>query len=75
MKYEKKFIRKEQQQVSESHQQQQSAGKEFGSVEEMLRYDVQQTQVPPDLTHRLNQSLSKEPSAVRRSWWQRLWGK
>lgn len=68
MKYEKKFIRQEQQHVSET-QSSKTAAQEFSSAEEMLRYDAKQTTVPPEIAQRLNQSLQKEPGR-RRPWWQ-----
>lgn len=73
MKYEKKFREQEQQQKISEVQSGQVA-KEFASAEEMLRHDLQQTQVPPEVTLRLNQSLAKESSGRPRSWWQRIFG-
>jgi len=72
MKHEKKFREQEQQQVSET-QARQAGAKEFGSVEELLRYDASQTAVPPDVTHRLDRSLQKEPCRPR-PWWRRILG-
>jgi len=46
-------------------------GREFGSVEEMLRHDAAQHPVPPGLSGRLRQSLAKAPEPAP-SWWQRL---
>ena len=46
MKRQTKLTSEEQQQLSEVKSQQ-AAAREFGSVEEVLRYDAQQTIVPP----------------------------
>jgi len=73
MKYQKKFAAQEQQQVSEV-QTQQTAEREFASVEELLRYDAKQTAVPPEVARRLGRSLQNEPCASR-PWWRRWLGK
>jgi len=72
MKHQKKFTAQEQQQVSET-QSRQTAAREFGSVEELLRYDAKQTNVPPAIAQRLNQSLRNEPCPAR-PWWRRWLG-
>jgi hypothetical protein len=48
---------------------QQAAGKEFSSVEEMLRFDAAQTQVPPQVGLRLQAALEQEE--LPRPWWRR----
>jgi hypothetical protein len=73
MKHRKKFASQEQQQVSEA-QSQQTAEREFASVEELLRYDAQQTELPAEVARRLNRSLPRAPGAPR-SWWRRWLGK
>ena len=50
---------------------QQKGGQEFTSVEELLRHDAAQTEVPETVAHRLASSISKEPKPAR-SWWRRL---
>jgi hypothetical protein len=50
---------------------QRQAAREFGTVEEMLRHDAAQTQVPPAVGARLRESIAREP-APRASWWRRL---
>jgi len=70
MKQQKKFESQEQQQVSETQSQQKTAAREFGSVEELLRYDAKQTNVPPEIAQRLGRSLQNEPRPAR-SWWRR----
>ena len=50
----------------------QSAIVEFNSPDDMLRFDASQTDVPPTLAERLQESVRKEPPP--RNWWQRLFG-
>jgi hypothetical protein len=49
---------------------QRTTGQEFGSVDELLRHDATQTEPPPAVAERLNESIGREP-APRRSWWSR----
>jgi hypothetical protein len=72
MKHEKKFIPQEQQQVSET-QSRQTAGREFSSVEELLRFDAAQTAVPPEIAQRLQKSAANIPPPLR-PWWKNLFG-
>lgn len=51
----------------------QSGGREFGSVEEMLRYDVSQTTPPPKVETRLQESIAAV-QASQRPWWRRWFG-
>ena len=48
-------------------------GREFASVEEMIRTDQEQVEVPAAVAERLNESISKEPKPER-PWWKRLLG-
>lgn len=50
------------------------AGSEFASAEELLRADRAQTQPPPQIETRLQQSLAQEPPP-RRPWWKRWLGR
>jgi hypothetical protein len=60
----------------QAQSQSQSNTREFGSVEEMLRYDAAHTEPPPTLKSRLLSTLSKEPESGRQnSWWRRLFGR
>jgi hypothetical protein len=70
MKYEKKFRQQEHQQISGTHSQVNHASHEFAAPEEMLRHDAKRTQVPPQIAHRLSQSLQNEPLRTR-PWWKR----
>ena len=53
--------------------EQKLSAREWTSAEEMLREDIGQTRVPPDVGARLRDSIGKEP-APRKNWWQRLFG-
>jgi len=54
-------------------QSQQTPGREFNSVEEALREDIEQTVVPPAVEHRLSKSIAGLPKPGR-PWWKRLMG-
>ncbi|HTV62149.1 MAG TPA: hypothetical protein VMH30_06230 [Verrucomicrobiae bacterium] len=70
MKYEKKFRQQEHQQISAAQSHLNQTAHEFATPEEMLRHDAKQTQVPPQIAHRLSQSLQNEPLSPR-PWWKR----
>lgn len=66
---------REEQALTHSHDtEHRRAGVQFGSADEMLRYDAAQIQVPPAVTERLKDSLAAEPPPVR-SWWRRWFGR
>ena len=67
-----KTAKLQQQQKEETVEQtgQHQAAREFASVEEMLREDAAQTEVPPALARRVADSIAREPKPPR-SWWQR----
>jgi len=44
---------------------------EFASVEEMIRTDQDQIEVPPVIAERLNQSIAREPKP-KTPWWKRM---
>jgi len=75
MQHERKLIRREHQQLSETRSQAQAAqsAREFVTPEEMLQFDAKQTAVPGGIAERLNRSLANEPPAPRR-WWKRWLG-
>ena len=73
MKHEKKFTSQEQQIQHGAEQLQQPSAHEFATVEEMLRHDALHTPVPPQIAHRLQESIGQLP-ARQRSWWRRLFG-
>ena len=70
MKRQVKHASEEQQQLSEANTQQTSP-REFASTEELLRHDVSQTTVPPEIAERLARSIQNEPKPPR-SWWRRF---
>jgi hypothetical protein len=69
MKYEKKFLSREEQ-ASETHLQSQSHQEihEFATPEDALRFDIKQTPMPDVITQRLSRSLKHQP---KRPWWKR----
>jgi hypothetical protein len=64
--------RQSEQEQQFSHQEtQQHSAQEFATVEAMLRHDARHTPVPPNIAHRLRESIGPE---TPRSWWRRLFG-
>lgn len=61
----------QEQQNAETQQTRQPAGREFASVDEMLRFDAAQTAVPSEVAQRLKKSTAAEPD---RKWWRRFFG-
>ncbi len=79
MKHERKLSQEQQhiQQAAEQQNQRQAA-REFGSAEEMLRFDAQQTNVPPEIATRLKRNANGTatgPATAPRSWWKNLFGR
>jgi len=70
MKQKQNLTAQEQQQVSET-QTEKTVGREFATPEELLRHDAAQTEVPPTVAKRLDESLQKEPRRSR-SFWRRF---
>jgi hypothetical protein len=63
---------REEQQTSALHQsQQKQQGHEFATAEELIRFDVEHTSVPPQIAERLIESIAQEPKPIR-SWWRRF---
>jgi hypothetical protein len=54
-------------------QHQTQAGREFTSVEEMIRFDTQQTLPPERISERLKESVDRDPVPTK-PWWRRLFG-
>ena len=73
MKQEKKFAPSEQQHASDVRSQQ-NTEREFASVEELLRYDAEQTIVPAEIAQRLQRSTARFSPPAARPWWKRLFG-
>lgn len=70
-----KFQQQKKQQTTQTQLNQLNThGYEFSSVEEMLRFDAAQTQVPPSVEMRLADSVQKHlgtPTKAR-PWWKKL---
>lgn len=45
--------------------------RDFSSVEELIRYDSEQTPVPKEIAARVNESIGNEAKPAR-PWWRRL---
>jgi len=57
------------------HQQSQSeSAREFATVEEMLRQDANETQVPETIAQRLQETVRQLPAPARQPWWRKLFG-
>jgi hypothetical protein len=56
------------------HQQQGATARKFETAEEVLRFDAAQTQVPPAVAQRLQDSVSREPRTPE-PWWKRWLGR
>jgi hypothetical protein len=63
----------QEQQNAETQQTRQPAGRDFASVDEMIRFDAAQTVVPQEIAERLKKSTDAEPAADR-TWWRRIFG-
>ena len=61
------------QQQAGAEQTQQASAQEFATPEELLRHDALHTPVPPNIAHRLAESLGKTAPRPQ-SWWRRLFG-
>lgn len=72
MKQKTNLTSAEQQQVAEA-QAKQAEAREFETAEELLRHDAGQTQVPPAVAKRLDESIQREPKPAK-SWWKRITG-
>ena len=63
----------EQEQSQTHHAQSQAQGQEFATVDELLRYDSEQSPVPPEVAERLGHSLEAEPKQPQ-PWYKKLFG-
>ena len=75
MSAEQSRLRQEQRAEEKAKEVQGSAaeGKEFGTVEELLRYDSEQNPVPAEVGEKLGRSLANEPK-VEKPWYKRILG-
>ena len=55
--------------------QQKQQGREFTTVEEIIRTDREQVEVPAAVIERLNESILKQPVPRKKSWWRRILGR
>ena len=69
MKRQTKLTSQEQQQELSEAKSHQTSAREFAAPEELLRYDAQQTIVPPAVAERLGQSIQGIPNPPRSWWW------
>ena len=67
-----KLNQTEPQTVEQQHVEETKAGREFSTVDEMLRYDASQTIPPETIAIRLQSSL--EQNSPKRAWWRRWFG-
>ena len=75
MKRQTKLTPQEQEQLAVKQQQtQSSSGRDFASVEELLRHDALHTPVPPTIAYRLEESVKQLPPTSSRGWWRRFFG-
>jgi len=65
----------EQENATELNQgNQQAQGLEFGTVDDLLRYDSEQNLPPLEVAQRLERSLEAEPHREHRPWYKKLFG-
>jgi hypothetical protein len=73
MQQRSKFQEGQQNQEATEHHAAGQEKKVFANVEEILREDVSEVQVPPIIAERLNNSIAAEPAApVPAPWWKRI---
>lgn len=60
--------------TTESHSQSAAQAREFTSVEDALRTDAANIQVPSIIEERLAQSIAQEPPPADKPWWKRMFG-
>jgi len=63
----------QEQSQSATHLEHAEASREFGSVEEMIRFDAAQNPVPEKLSARVKESTAQELPPV--AWWRRLFSR
>jgi hypothetical protein len=67
-----KFRSQEKEKLEQAqHTEPKTEARDFSSVEEMLRFDANQTSPPTTISDRLKESLNQEPQP-KKSWWRRL---
>lgn len=71
MKQQTKLSQK--QETVAEQQTQSNPARKFANSDELLRFDAQQTTVPPEIARRLEKSVGDLPEP-KTNWWQRLLG-
>lgn len=75
---EQQKLEAEQRQTLENAQKElagQAEERQFGSVDELLRFDAEQHPVPPEIAERLNASIAAEGGGKReKGWFRRMFG-
>jgi len=71
MKQETKLSTGQQHEQSSETRTEKTTATQFDNAEQLLRYDAEQTPVPPEIARRLNQSVAESPPP-RRPWWRRI---
>lgn len=67
-------LRNESAHTTESHSQNAVQAREFASIEDALRTDAANIQVPAIIEERLAQSIAQEPPPAGKPWWKRMFG-
>ncbi len=72
-----KLTQQQQEQVEALQHQtaEQKTTREFGAVEEMLRFDSSQNPVPGKVAERLQESVERAKIEPPQPWWKKLFGK
>ena len=73
MNHELSKFREHSSQQSNSQAENTQKGREFTTVEEMLRADSEQHPVPPQVAERLKASISAEPKP-KTAWYKKIFG-
>jgi len=64
----------DEEQTHSQEQLKQTKARGYGSVEELLREDAQNTKVPTAIAERLQKTMDGLPPTERKAWWRRLFG-
>jgi hypothetical protein len=73
MKHQTKLTQKQDHVVEQQSRQQ--PAREFVNSDELLRFDAEQTTVPPEITLRLQKSMARISPSESRRWWKNLFGR
>lgn len=67
-------LNQKQETVTEQQTESKTA-REFSNSDELLRFDAEQTSVPPEITQRLQKSTTQISPPTSRSWWKNIFGR